>query len=78
MKIVKYIHVEEGVEYRVTSPYNPEMVQIYKAEAHDGKYKVEEIQDPINTPTLEERNRSDIDYLSMMTGVDLPSPEVPR
>lgn len=47
-----------------------------KDEAYNGEYTVEDVPDPVTEPTLEERNRSDIDYLSMMTGVDLPAPEV--
>ena len=36
-----------------------------------GEITVEEIPDPVTEPTLDERNRADIDYIALMTGIEL-------
>ena len=41
-----------------------------QAEAH-GEITVEDIPDPVTEPPLDERNRADIDYIALMTGIEL-------
>lgn len=58
------------VEQRCT---DEEYVGLYEkaaAEAH-GEITVEDIPDPVTEPTLDERNRADIDYIALMTGIEL-------
>jgi hypothetical protein len=59
----------------VEQPVMPEVpqgkmaVMYYNPVNNTAFYELEDI--PPQPPTLEERNRADIDYLSIMTGVDL-------
>ncbi len=45
-------------------------------EAYNGEYTVEDFHDSITPPTETDKLRSDVDYLSMMAGIDLSALEV--
>lgn len=44
---------------------------IAQAEAYNGEVTVEEVPDPEREPTTEEQLRADVDFLAIMTGVEL-------
>ena len=59
----------EQIDFELPNDFDFANQRDYKIE--DGKLKHDPVSELASEPTLAERSRADIDYLAMMTGVEL-------